>query len=247
VTLSPEEKERRKQKRRQKKWNEQHKIIDDVDHKFCNDCKEYYPATREHFYNKKTYDGLDTYCITCTVKRTKKNFNLERNKELHRKYRKSHDCKSRVSNRESARKRRERGYYNNYNHENKDKIKQYNKNRRRKEHIISKKEWIACKSYFNNSCAYCGMTYKEHKELRRQDLHKEHVDPNGSVYLDNCIPSCWRCNSGKLERTLQEWYTEDNPSFLQERLDLIHNWLQNDYTKYFEGLRERKKYKKKTD
>lgn len=66
-------------------------------------------------------------------------------------------------------------------------------------------------------------------ELKKMDLHKEHVDHEGSNKLDNCVPSCQSCNSSKHVYSLEEWYTKDNQNFDEDRLSKIHNWLFEDY------------------
>ncbi|MBU7316086.1 HNH endonuclease [Paenibacillus oleatilyticus] len=85
---------------------------------------------------------------------------------------------------------------------NRNRIKELNEKYRLKQHIISHKEWKACKDYFNFACAYCSMPEEDHKILFGQQLHKEHADANGSVFLDNCIPACLPCNSSKGEYEL---------------------------------------------
>ncbi|MBN3352111.1 HNH endonuclease [Clostridium botulinum] len=114
---------------------------------------------------------------------------------------------------------------------NKDKIKQYSEVRSNKNHTITSKEWNICKEYFNNSCAYCGMTEKEHREIFNQDLHKEHVECEGANDLSNCVPACRSCNSSKNIFQLTEWYNKNNPKFNQEKLDVINKWLSEDYKK----------------
>ncbi|MCM3387283.1 HNH endonuclease [Ureibacillus chungkukjangi] len=121
---------------------------------------------------------------------------------------------------------------------NKDKIRGYNKYREQnKKHDINKEEWKACKEYFDNSCAYCGLHHDHHYrmwsgELKKMDLHKEHVDHNGSNNLSNCVPACQSCNSSKYNFELHDWYNKDNPDFTQEKFDKIHKWLETDYKKY---------------
>lgn len=101
-----------------------------------------------------------------------------------------------------------------------------------KTHEITNEEWLLCKEYFNNSCAYCGISYENHKKIYNQDLHKEHVNHVGSNKLDNCVPSCKICNSSKKDKEFLSWYNEDNVVFTKERIDKIHNWLNEDYKKF---------------
>ena len=121
---------------------------------------------------------------------------------------------------------REIGYYKEYNKKNKDKIARYNAYRQQhKTHTLTKKEWNKCLEYFDNSCAYCGMSMEEHKNLYKQSLHKEHVRNDGSNGIENCVPACKHCNSQKRTYLLEDWYNETNPKFERERLDKIYEWM----------------------
>lgn len=82
MNLSAEEKLRRKKERRQKKWEETHRIINGIDHKRCKICKEYYPSTEDYFHlnSSNGIDGLNPYCRDCTSKKSQSwnNNNKER-------------------------------------------------------------------------------------------------------------------------------------------------------------------------
>lgn len=134
-----------------------------------------------------------------------------------------------------SRNRRKNGEFREWQRNNPEKIKEYNLKRSNRNHAISKQEWKACKEYFENSCAYCGLSEIEHKELHNQQLHKEHVIHNGSNEIDNCIPSCKRCNSSKHTDSLEDWYNEKNLNFTQERLNKIHKWLNGDYKLFIQN------------
>ncbi|MFS0643778.1 HNH endonuclease [Siminovitchia sp. 179-K 8D1 HS] len=103
-----------------------------------------------------------------------------------------------------------------------------------KSHEISEEEWLLCKQYFNSSCAYCGLHEDDHYIIyagapKKTDLHKEHVDHDGSNKIDNCVPSCQTCNSKKWAFTLDEWYTEENEHYSEERLNKILRWTEKDH------------------
>jgi len=124
-----------------------------------------------------------------------------------------------------------------FNKNNPDKIKMYRERKQSKKHIVTQQEWIDCKQYFNNACAYCGLPAEEHYqkyrgELKRFDLHKEHIDDKGSPYLDNCIPACHLCNESKHTATLEEWYDQSKPFYSELRLLKINKWRTEDYKKY---------------
>jgi len=129
------------------------------------------------------------------------------------------------------------GYIAGWQKNNPEKLKEYRLNRGNKKHNISKEEWDNCKSYFNDSCAYCGLSENEHYELYDQQLHKEHVDHEGSNDLSNCVPACKICNSSKREYSLIEWYEPTNTrcfNYNHERMDRINRWLIDDHKLYIE-------------
>jgi HNH endonuclease len=119
-----------------------------------------------------------------------------------------------------------------YYYENREKFMEYRSKRANKIHDIDKNEWEACKDYFDNSCAYCGLTEEKAKEMQGQYLHKEHVDHEGLNDLSNCVPVCKSCNSSKRDYHVDEWYNENNANFTKERLELIKHWLDTDHLKY---------------
>lgn len=78
------------------------------------------------------------------------------------------------------------------------------------------------------------------------DLHREHVDDDGSADLDNCVPSCQSCNSEKHTSTLDDWYNSSNYKFEQWRYDKIIKWITEDYKKYIEDKPAKRKYTRKS-
>ena len=122
---------------------------------------------------------------------------------------------------------------------NPDKVKMYNENRLHKNHSITKIEWEACKKYFNNQCAYCGLSIENHyiiynKVTKLGDFHKEHVYHDGDNDLSNCVPSCKICNSSKHDSEFEIWYNECNLNFSLERYNKIIRWINEDYINYIE-------------
>lgn len=203
--------------------------------KFCPICKQNYPATLEYFYEHKTNhsDGLYTYCKKCTIEKHKdyqRKYDADKVRANSRKNYKREKAKN--SHRESAKRQSLAGYHIRYRKNNKDKIKFYNEKRKNKNLRISKQEWDSCKNYFNNCCAYCGMSAAKHKELFNQDLHKEHVNCDGKNDLSNCVPSCKTCNSSKHRLDISEWYNEKNPIYFEERMLKIDRWLKEEFKNY---------------
>ncbi|MFA6778074.1 MAG: HNH endonuclease [Bacilli bacterium] len=238
MILSIEEKQKNKEERNKIKFEKEHKLIDGILHKWCNVDNHWVVMDDNHFYKNKTntIDGYSTRCKKCEVKKAiewQKNNRekwLEHNKKMNSKPSKQE------AKRENTRQKRERGFFKEYFKNNPDKAREYNKNRQQKNHKISKKEWELCLKYFNNQCAYCGMTLEEHKEKFNQQLHKEHVIHNGANDLSNCVPSCRNCNSYKWEHDFEEWYKKQT-FFTQEKYNKIIKWLTEDYKKYIK-LRE---------
>lgn len=199
---------------------------------------------KKHSKEHGNYIYYQPYCKICAKNKTlnRRMKNHERYKESMRRYHKNNTTYERkAKDRKHAREQKESGYKKEYYKRNKEYFLQYNKNRKmNKTHEITEKEWASCKSYFHNSCAYCGLQEDDHYiiykgELRKTDLHKEHVVHDGSNGLDNCVPSCRDCNSSKWAFKLEEWYTENNPfyhHYSHEKLVKISKWLNEDYKLY---------------
>lgn len=246
MALSIEEKERRKEERRIKKLNETHKIIDGIDHKLCSICQEWKPSADKYFYKNKSnsIDGFHPYCKKCASKKSRQweIDNPEKYKENNDRKNKNLSAKTIQYMKEKNKRQRESGYYLNWQRNNKDKVQRYRDYREQhKKHEISYVEWMSCKEYFNNECAYCGLHISEHfnkyaGELKWTDFHREHVDDEGSNKLDNCIPSCKSCNSSKHTSTFEEWYCDNNQNYTEERLNKIYKWLGEDHKNYIESL-----------
>lgn len=206
--------------------------------KICNEEKD----INEFYSQKKTKkDGtLSIYynpeCKGCTKKRSS---NWEKNNyEKVKENRKKLDSERKKYFREYRMKHKDQRYkiLKEWQINNPDKVKEYNEKREmNKKHKISKKEWESCKSYFLNSCAYCGISEEQAKLEQGQNLHKEHVIHNGANDLSNCVPSCRVCNSSKHNRELDEWYNEENQKYSIERLEKIHTWLNEDYKTFIKN------------
>lgn len=128
-------------------------------------------------------------------------------------------------------------YIKNFQQNNKDKVKLYNKKHQHKNHNITDVEWINCKNYFNNTCAYCGLPLDQHwvpyaGKMILSDFHKEHLVHDGSNKLKNCVPACKSCNSQKWGFTFNEWYNPSNPRYDLEKYYKICKWVKEDYKKF---------------
>lgn len=135
-----------------------------------------------------------------------------------------------------------REYKKDWRNGNPAKTKVYSLNRIIKKHEISEEQWIACKNYFGNKCAYCGLPIEEHYYTRRGitklgDFHKEHKDDDGANDLSNCLPSCGDCNSSKRSNKFDIWYNPNSKRrggkiYTEERYNKIIKWLTKDYKQY---------------
>lgn len=215
--------------------------------KSCTVCLEDKPLKDYYSVAKKKVDGEEylysfPYCKKCASKKA-----LESNYDLELKKKGSREWKQKRENRESVinslKKYRDSGKYREWQDNNKDKIQKYRDLREmHKKHEISTKEWVACKEYFDNTCAYCGTDIENHYityggSLKWTDFHKEHVDHNGANDLSNCVPACKTCNSKKYNFELSEWHSIGNPVFCEGREAKIKRWLMNDYKNFYEYYR----------
>jgi len=225
------------------------RINNGVKERCCTKCNIWKPETEEYYYmsnKKKPEKGFHAECKECTKKRSLNN----RNKNINR-ARKSWQDWYRADNNKIKIKEYNKEYYEEnperklntskeFRKNNPDKVAIYNKNRNEhKKHEITKKEWITCKNYFSNCCAYCGLSITEHYRMydgkpQKIDLHKEHMIHDGKNDLSNCIPSCQECNSEKNVFSFDTWYNKDNPKYTEERYNKIINWITKDYKKYIE-------------
>jgi len=248
-----------------RKHNDYHKTIYGVEYKQCKDCLEWFEMNNDNFgTDNKNKDKYNMSCIKCHKEYGHKYYinnkekqvaqALEWRKKNHEKYKISmHKTrakpKSLLRDKERSRTYREEGKASNWFKNNPDKVKKYRL--LHKYHIISKKEWIDCKNYFNNTCAYCGLKIKDHFITRlgvtkNGDFHKEHRIHNGSNYLDNCIPSCGICNSSKRAKTLDEWYPKQE-FFTKTRYNKIIKWYTDDHKLYINTKLPYKIIKKKNE
>jgi hypothetical protein len=241
--LTKEEKERRREQRRQAKFEQTHKNINGIDHKICSECREWFPCT-EKYFSKNAANGIDgfyPYCKPCNSKRTQKW--QEENQEQYRAtiskrdanpsperivYMREHSARNLKLGLQKQWQQSERG---------KQKLKEHREKRKQKDHRISEKEWLDCRNYFDDSCAYCGLHLSEHfnmfkGEMIHTDFHREHVDDEGANDLSNCVPACKSCNVKKYTFEFNNWYNENNPIYTQERYLKIIKWLSEDYKLY---------------
>lgn len=198
--------------------------------KICNQCNlekntdEFYKQEKINKHGE-SYIYTNPKCKTCIIE----NYLLwkNENKEKHKLNNSKHylTAKGRDMKRKNNRKIREDGKFRAWQQNNPDKISNYRVNRQHKSHDITKSEWERCKEYFDNACAYCGTTEDGHRINFKQDLHREHIDPEGKNDITNCVPSCKSCNSSKHTFSLGEWYNSTNENFTVSRSEKIKKWI----------------------
>jgi len=241
--------------RTSRKYNTYHRInAGGIEEKQCRNCLEWLEMNKNNFgINNSNKDGFNHLCKKCQKKYNHEVYMKDRENRIAKSYQweKEHPeqrkatrkkyyvteqvkLKNKLVNQES----RKRGVRLNWERSNPDKIKSYWQKRDvEKKHVISAKEWRACKTYFGNCCAYCGLHISNHYYTRlgvtkNGDLHKDHVNNEGKNDLSNCVPACRICNSSKHDASLQKWYNINNPVFSTEREEKIFNWLNEEYKKH---------------
>lgn len=206
-------------------------------------CEEWFDETIDNFYMlNKSYPekGFTGMCKSCSIEKVKARNLSNYDKYIERVHKRYREHKNTDLKRKQEWYQNNKDYCRDYTHEyfenNKEKFPTYNKTRSNKNHKISKQEWNACKKYFDNSCAYCGLHENEHYGTYRgivklHSLHREHVEHDGLCDLSNCIPSCNSCNSKKWLYPMEEWYRQQE-YFSESKLNKIHKWLNEDYKQY---------------
>ncbi len=214
-------------------YEESHRVNNDIIEKKCNKCGNWFSLNEDNFYkNKCSPDGYFPKCKECEKTRSLeyKYSHHDQQKASQKRWREEkHDIFiQQMKDWRKDNKEYKQQYQLEYQRNNTDKLKIYGKNRKHKNHNITKRQWEICKAYFNYECAYCGITEKEAKKRYKQKLHKEHFDDNGANDLSNCVPACKSCNSSKWEHDANEWYNKQS-FYSEERLEKIIKWITEDY------------------
>lgn len=231
-----ESKEKREYKRNREpriRYEDNHKLINNVEHKKCSICEEWKPMNPDNFYKNKanSIDGLHPYCKVCSIKKNRK-YAIENKESVHERYEEYYkkDREKYISyaakwDRENS--ERKKKSFKEWAKLNRHKFKMYNE--RHRSHDIDEYEWEECKEYFNHKCAYCELDEVINKIIYNEQLHREHVIHDGSNGVENCVPACVRCNTSKSNKDFNEWYNEENANFTEERLNKIINWMTGDF------------------
>ncbi len=199
--------------------------------KICSNCGNSYPETYENFYykNKRRPElGFTAQCKWCLRARAVGwiHSHPAEKKAMDKKYQTTNRDRIVERRRPYYQKRNESGYMTQWRKDNQDKQREYHKNHH--EHCISEKQYQRVLDEFGRSCAYCGMSEKEHIERFGKRLHRDHVDAFGSNGIENCVPACGPCNSSKRQYDMSKWYHKQ-PFFTEERLQRILWWVKEGY------------------
>jgi hypothetical protein len=245
IKLTDAEKKQRSEYRKNKQYANTHKIIDNVDYKWCNKHKKYFPEEQEWFPSNNDYfhvnisnsiDGLHPECKRCgSAKFLDKYYNdggITKQKTIEAAAIRYHTVESdRQIKLENGQRQREEGYQSDWRKNNPDKCRYYSSQHR--DHDISKTEEKAMLKVFNYSCVYCGMTLKEHKYKFGEKFHNEHVDDDGYNDLRNDVPACKSCNCSKHTEDMETWFRRQS-FFLEDKLNKIIWWTTEGYKDYIE-------------
>lgn len=212
----------------------QHVFIEGIECKECARCKRNLPISTDFNTLKRNWDKLNNYCKDCH-KKEMKDYNLKnkdkkiaymtKNKQHFKEkgsiyYQKNKDKLAECSriynekNRQKIKKYNHERYIKDkkriklvvlkYRRENRDRFNVLQQIRRtsKRESIYNLKsdDWIKCKHYFNNKCAYCG------KEEKLTQDHFVAFNNGGEYSINNIVPICLSCNSGKQDSDFFEWY-----------------------------------------
>lgn len=228
-----------------------------VTEKLCRQCNEWKPFIDEYWYYKnksKPEKGFQSECIICSIKRSSKTQfkNHEHVLQYQKDYAKNNsEWKSDYNRRYMIEHRDEKlDYFADYRQTDAFKessLKSRLNRELHKVHEITKSEWVNCKSYFNNCCAYCGKPIKENLVMRKgkltqYDFCKDHAENNGANDITNCVPACFDCNTKKNTLEMLEFMEINNINF--NNLDKILQWLSEDCYKYIEEKKPKGKYTK---
>ena len=209
--------------------------------KICKDCdtnkpfSEYY-SQRKRSKKRGEYIYYPPYCKQCQLIRSGnwQTENSERYKDNLKEWyiNNKHEPKRIEQIRVATKEYRDRGGQLDWQRNNTDKLKEYGQQHRK--HDITTKEWLSCKAYFNNECAYCGLTI----DLHETDLHKEHVHHDGVNDLSNCVPACKSCNSQQWVYDLDYWYKQRSGIFSESKYTKLLKWINEDHKQYISKIKD---------
>ena len=252
-----------------RKYNDYHRTINNIVQKQCIDCNEWFDMNKLNFgRDGKNKDKFNIRCKECLRIKDQAYYDRNRDKLLQQAtdYALTNRDKQNAQKLEYYRQHKEQFHekhreycednpekvkedYKAWQKKNPDKCRDYNLKHR--QHDITEKEWMSCLNAFDNTCAYCGLPIEKHIVKRNgkyiiMNFHKEHVDDKGYNDLRNAVPSCQRCNSGKHQDSLEEWYLKQK-FFSIDRYIKIMWWINEGYKEFIGDKPPYRIVKKKND
>lgn len=186
--------------------------------KICKKCKINKELNSDNFPKKKTSKmGFDSMCKQCKNEYDRERYAKKRDKLLEDKkvYYKKNKKKILARQGEYYQKNRDSCIESNKKWSDNNQVRRRvlcEKSRTKKhgaDSTLTEKEWLLIKSYFFDSCAYCGIDEDAYFKLSGEKLHHEHIVPlikKGSYSFGNIVPSCRSCNSSKMNENFRDWY-----------------------------------------
>lgn len=226
--------------------------------KKCSKCGRWLVASTFNFYKQKNNkDGLNGACKECAraysnkynqthkeQRRTYKKKYHEKNKEAilekQKKYREKHKEKILEYQRkyDAEHKRDRRKYYIKYHKTSKGQAAKFNSNNKRRQREeqqgrgITGQQWLEMMKFFGFKCAYSGKYIggEENQSIRSID-HIVPIAKGGINEIWNCVPMYRPYNTRKNDKTLEEWYTQQD-FYNEDRVGKINEWRKYAYNKW---------------
>lgn len=86
------------------------------------------------------------------------------------------------------------------------------------------KDWLDAMLHFNGRCCYCGVQEGRAKAAKFDREHFVPLSRGGKTVRTNIGPACRKCNRGRGNRKLFEWFREQ-PFYTTEREEKIVEWI----------------------
>lgn len=85
-------------------------------------------------------------------------------------------------------------------------------------------DWRDAMIHFGGKCCYCGCSEGRAKADKFDREHLVPVSRGGKTVRNNIVPSCRRCNRGRGNRPLVEWFREQS-FWTADRERRIREWI----------------------
>ena len=229
-----------------RKYKDYHRLNENnIEEKQCIDCLEWFEMNDNNFsLDNKNKDKFSIRCKTCQKIYNHKTYMADRENRIAKSYQYilDHPEQTKVTYKRYMKTDSWKAYKKQNFIRSKSKMKEWRQNHpekcrgyveKKRQHDITEAEWRRCLEQFDHKCAYCGMTEKEHLEIYKQKLHREHADSGGANDLRNAVPSCQSCNYKKWIFPMEEWFREQD-YFTEEKLWYIYWWTTEGYKDYID-------------